>query len=467
MENEAGNQATNVIEVFGEQLNFLLEMLARPVVQRQILVVLLILLASWLLSEGIRRLRLRRGLTGASSDGPDRDREGRWKGVLAELMAPVAALTLLYLAIWAMSRLDYPNGLLQDLTELIWLWLLYRGVQALLYAQFGEAARPYQRRIVMPIFLLLIAMRVLRTLPGATSIANIVISIGAFHITVSRLATALIVFYLFAVVAWAAKETMERTLPGRLNVEPGVVQSFSTIMRYSLVAIGIVVSLGIMGVSLTSLAIVAGGLSVGIGIGLQDIVANFISGVVLLFEQSLRPGDVIELGNRVSQVSKISLRATTVLGPGNVEVIIPNNTFTTTEVKNLTKSDRMARVTVPFGIGYDSDPEAVREMAVNMALEHPLVLSVPAPLLVFGGFGESSLNFELWVFVNQPELTTLIRSDLFYALWKVFKANDIDIPFPQRDLNLGRGWERVVAHNPGLGGEPGAPASTPPAGHQA
>jgi small-conductance mechanosensitive channel len=229
-----------------------------------------------------------------------------------------------------------------------------------------------------------------------------------------------------------------------LNAEPGVIDSVATLTRYTLLALGIIFSLGILGLDFTSLAIIAGGLSVGIGIGLQDIVANFVSGLVLLFEQSLRPGDVVELDGRISQVEKISLRATTVRTRTNEELIIPNANFTTQQVKNLTKSDRLVLVRIPLGVSYKSDPELIRQLAIETGLQHPLVLAEPAPKLLFLEYGESSLDFVLLVGVNRPELTVSIRSDIYYMLWKVFKEHKIEIPFPQRDLNLGEGWEKIA-----------------------
>jgi small-conductance mechanosensitive channel len=194
------------------------------------------------------------------------------------------------------------------------------------------------------------------------------------------------------------------------------------------------------------LAIIAGGLSVGIGIGLQDIVANFVSGLALLFEQSLRPGDVIELDGRISQVEKVSLRATTVRTFTNEELIVPNNNFATSQVKNFTKSDRLIQILVPFGISYKSDPEQVRKIAVETSLEHPRVLANPEPFVLFSDYGDSRLDFGLYVSTTEPELTLRTKSDLYYMLWERFAENGIQIPFPQRDLNLGNGWEKLTSN---------------------
>ncbi len=305
-------------------------------------------------------------------------------------------------------------------------------------------ARPYFNRILTPLFLFVILWEVRGILPGSTFFANVSIGFGTISITLGSLFTALVVLYLFFIAAWILQKLMESSLPGRLQTEPGLAESMATLIRYTIIGMGMLVALSLMGFDLTSLAIVAGGLSVGIGIGLQDVVANFISGLILLFEQSLRPGDVIQVEGRIVVVESIGLRATIVKTRTNEEVIIPNATFTTQQVTNLTKTDNVVRVLVPLGVSYKSDPEAVRQISIETVLLHPDVLDDPPPLLLFKGFGDSSLDFALSVSINQPELTGLVRSDLYYMLVKAFAAHDIEIPFPQRDLNLGDGWEKLV-----------------------
>ena len=203
-----------------------------------------------------------------------------------------------------------------------------------------------------------------------------------------------------------------------------------------------------LGLDFTSLAIVAGGLSVGIGIGLQEYVSNFVSGLVILFEQTVRPGDVVEVDGLISQVEKISLRATTVRTRANEEFIIPNSNFTSQQVKNLTKSERRVRIRIPFGVSYKSDPEMIRQLVTETSLQHPLVLAEPPPLLYFLGFGKSSIEFELLVSVDHPELMLRVKSDIYYMVWEVFAKHKIEIPYPQRDLHLGDGWEKLANKEP-------------------
>lgn len=438
------NSSESFFDILSLQLDVLLAMIVRPFVQLQIVVFALIVLVSWLLPKVIRRWRTSQGAVDRYSSVENKSLLYRWLRALYKLLAPLVALLLLSVAIFLLAQMGIPNGLLRDLTTLIWTWLIYRLVLTFLVATFGSEASLYRNRIVTPLFLLLIVWQFEGALPSSATLYQAVFQVGTISIVFGRLLAALVILYFFYVLAWIVEIIMVRNLPGRHGMQQGFVESVSTLTRYALLTIGVIFSLAIIGLDFTSLAIIAGGLSVGIGIGLQDIVSNFVSGLALLFEQSLRPGDVIELDGRITQVEKISLRATIVRTRTNEELIIPNANFTTQQVKNFTKSDRLVQVMVPLGVSYDSDPEIVRKLAIETSLQHPQVLANPAPNLVFMAYGESSINFSLLVSTIEPEFSLKIRSDLYYMLWKVFADNNITIPFPQRDLNLGTGWDQLV-----------------------
>ena len=373
MESDITIQSSTVLEILLNQINILLSVISRPVVLWQIFTFLVILLIAWLAPEGYQRWR--KGRSRRTLPEPEgQSRWQRWSRALYHLVTPILALVLLQSALLLFALQGYPNGLLGGLTSLVWIWLIYRGLLTLIAVRYGEAARPYQNRILTPIFLFWVTMRILGILPGSIAIADATIGFGSISVSLGKLVTALIVLYIFIVTAWFVKLIMIKSLPSRLGAEPGVIESIAALTGYALLAVGVIVSLGIIGLNFASLAIIAGGLSVGIGIGLQDLVANFVSGLVLLFEQSLRPGDVVELDGRISRVEKISLRATTVRTGTNEELIIPNANFTTNLVKNYTKSDRLVQVIVPLGVSYKSDPELVRQLAIETGLQHPLVL---------------------------------------------------------------------------------------------
>jgi small-conductance mechanosensitive channel len=224
-----------------------------------------------------------------------------------------------------------------------------------------------------------------------------------------------------------------------------VVNAGLTIGRYVVIAGAVVIVAAALGVDPRALAIITGGLSVGIGFGLQEIVANFVSGIVLLFEQSLRPGDVVSMENEMGTVKSLGIRATTVRTRDNVEVIVPNQAFLTSAVTTYTKTDRIVRVKIPVGVSYGSDPKEIREVLLEVARQHNLVQEKPEPVVRFIGFGDSSLDFQLEIWLDDPMLTMSIKSDLRFMIWTAFTKRNIEIPFPQRDLHLRSGvpWEKL------------------------
>ncbi len=442
--NEGMPQGGFLSEMIRGQIEYLLAMVPRPVVQQQLLVILAILLVAWSLPEIVRRRRRQPGDDAQFPQGEDVSLRRRLTWFAHLLLAPIVALLLLQVAIRLYAQRGLPDGLLADTIILVWMWLGYRALVVLLYALFGEGVRPYRRWIVTPGFVILVIAQMINMLPGTVTLVDATIRLGTLAITLSNLLLALLTLYLFIIAGWVIGQSMMRWLPSRTGAEQGVIDSIATLTRYALLSMGIVLALSVLGLDFTSLAIIAGGLSVGIGIGMQEFVANFISGLVLLFEQTLRPGDVIEVDNRISRVQKISLRATTVRTLTNQELVIPNTMFTAQQVTNLTKSDRIVRVLVPFSVSYKSKPHEVREVAGATALRHELVLVEPPPFVAFLGYGESSLDFNLSVSVDQPDRSGLVRSDLYYMLWDAFVEHGIEIPFPQRDLNLGDGWEKLA-----------------------
>lgn len=441
MEDQPITPTESVTNVLRAQFDLMLAYLDRPVVQRQLLIIGVILVIVWVLPTILRWLYRR--LNEGTKDGSGRSRRLVQRAVsFQSLIAPIAGILFCQLAIWILSRLDQPNGLINNSLRLFWIWLIYRVVVLVLHASSGPDSRRYQKWIITPVFLIVIIGMLVDSLFGLRVMFEIeLVNVSLFHITLGALITASIILYVFIIASWLINDFLKSRLPGWINADPGVVNSITTLTRYTIIGLGILAALAALGVNLSSLALVAGGLSVGIGLGLQDIIVNFVSGLVLLFEQSLRPGDVVDVNGEIGVVENLSIRATTIRTRDNVEVIVPNGAFTTSQVTTYTRTERQVRLLIPIGVGYDSTPEEVRRVAETSAARHNLILKNPAPDLLFRGFGESSLNFDLAVWIDQPELRRQIESDLYYMLFKAFSENHITIPFPQRDLNLGKGWE--------------------------
>jgi small-conductance mechanosensitive channel len=206
---------------------------------------------------------------------------------------------------------------------------------------------------------------------------------------------------------------------------------------YMVFIIGLAIGLQSLGVNLSSLVVLGGAVGIGIGLGLQTVANNFTAGIILLIERSIKVGDRVEVGLLNGDVMRIGPRATWVRTNDNIVVVIPNSEFTEKPVINWTAEDRQIRFSVPVGVSYGSDPEKVRNILLDVAAGHPDVLSNPKPSVIFREFGDSSLNFELRVWtIHQVQTPQILRSDLYFLIFRAFHENGIEIPFPQRDLHL-------------------------------
>jgi small-conductance mechanosensitive channel len=207
--------------------------------------------------------------------------------------------------------------------------------------------------------------------------------------------------------------------------------------------VGFSLALLALGFEFTKLTIMVSALGVGIGFGLQSVVNNFVSGLILLFERPVRVGDYIELGGNWAEVKNIGLRATTVQTLEQADVILPNADLVTNPVTNWTLSNRRVRVTVPVGVAYGSDVTLVMETLIACAKASPKVANTPAPQVLFLKFGDNSLDFELRVWVWDAEERLRVKSELHQAIDRSFREAKIEIAFPQRDLHL-RSLDEVV-----------------------
>jgi potassium efflux system protein len=193
-----------------------------------------------------------------------------------------------------------------------------------------------------------------------------------------------------------------------------------------------------LGVEWSNIHWLVAALGVGVGFGLQEIVANFVSGLILLFERPIRIGDTVTLSDVTGTVSKIHIRATTLIDADRKEVIVPNKIFITQQFINWTLSDEVTRIRIPVGIAYGSDCDKARELLLEVAHSNPLVLREPEPLAVFADFGASTLNFELRVYAGQLSDRLDLAHDLNMEINRRFAAEGIEIAFPQLDVHLHR-----------------------------
>ena len=221
------------------------------------------------------------------------------------------------------------------------------------------------------------------------------------------------------------------------NLDLGTRTAIGTITRYTIILIGLMVILQSVGIDLSTLTVLAGALGVGIGFGLQTVTNNFVSGIIILFERPIKVGDRIEVGNISGDVVRISMRATTVLTNDNISVIVPNSEFISSQVINWSHNDRNIRFNIPVGVSYKEDPEKVKELLLSVANDNDAVLKEPLPDVIFDEFGNSSINFLLRVWTAKLIQTPqVLKSQLYFEIFKRFREVGIEIPFPQRDLHI-------------------------------
>lgn len=220
------------------------------------------------------------------------------------------------------------------------------------------------------------------------------------------------------------------------RISRGAQEVIAVIVRYFLISIGTIVLLQVWGLDLSSLTIVASALGVGIGFGFQDIAKNFGSGLVLLFERPIQVGDFVEIGEYMGTVERVGARSTVIKTLDQVSIIVPNSRFLETEVTNWHYDSPLSGLRLPIGVAYHANVEIVKDLLLSAAQAHSEILSMPMPQVLFKGFGENSLNFELRVWTKKPSRQFQIKSEIYYKINALFRQYHIEIPFPQQDLHV-------------------------------
>jgi small-conductance mechanosensitive channel len=230
---------------------------------------------------------------------------------------------------------------------------------------------------------------------------------------------------------------LQKKLLVHTRLGKGQQYAIARVLSYVVFAIGLIVGLESLGLDLSSLLVLGGALGLGVGLGLQSIVSNFVAGLILLVEQPVRVGDRIQVGDTYGDVVAVKGRSTWVRTNDNVVIIVPNSDFIEKSVTNWTANDRRVRIGLPLGVSYDANPAEVREALLRLAAANPDVLRTPAPDVIFQTFGDSTLNFQLRVWTEtMVQAPAILKSNLYFAIFEEFRKLSIELPFPQRDLHL-------------------------------
>ncbi len=261
-------------------------------------------------------------------------------------------------------------------------------------------------------------------------------SVGDITISLSSILLAIVVFVLGLILTRFITGWLDRRILSATELDAGLRNSIRTGAGYTATILALLVAFAAAGVNFGNIAIVAGALSVGIGFGLQSIVNNFVSGLILLAERPIKVGDWVSLSVGQGTVTKINVRATEIETFDRCSIIVPNSSLISDAVQNWTHRDLMGRCRVAVGVSYNADPQLVHDILVKCANDHPRALAFPQPAVLFQDFGASSLDFELRVFINDINWVAFVASELRFSIHKALKEAGIEIPFPQRDINV-------------------------------
>ena len=347
------------------------------------------------------------------------------------LVTPVIWVILLWLAVEVADRSEWPSKLMSIVVSLVNAWIITH-----LVSRFVTDAA--WARFFAVIIWVVAALNIVELLqPALSMLDGIALQIGGVRVTALSITKG--VFYL-VVLLWLANlvsSILERRIQKVPTLTPSIQVLFTKLLKIALIVIAGVIAVDAVGIDLTAFAVFGGALGVGIGFGLQKIVANFISGIILLLDKSIKPGDTIGVSGTYGWIQSLGARYVSVVTRDGIEHLIPNEELITTRVENWSFSNLRIRQKIPVGISYSSDVRAAIEMCIEAAAANPRVLKSPNPICLLKGFGDSSVDLEVrfWVVDPQNGLSN-VKSEILLDIWDRFHANDIEIPFPQRDLHL-------------------------------
>jgi small-conductance mechanosensitive channel len=264
-----------------------------------------------------------------------------------------------------------------------------------------------------------------------------VVKVGATPITCWIIFKALFILLAFFYASRLLQAYLDYKVYPSIGVDPGLGYALNTFFKYFSLLIGSIIALRIVGIDLRFLLVFAGAAGIGIGFGLQNMAANVISGFTIIFGGKIRKGDWIEVGNTLGVVTDIYLRATKVRTRDNIEYLIPNSDLISKTIVNYSLSSPMIRIELPVGVSYNADPQKVKEILLAIAEKEPMVEKSRKPTVRFKAYADSSINFELLIWINVRKTARRnVRSALYFDIFEAFKKAGIEIPFPQRDIHI-------------------------------
>lgn len=343
---------------------------------------------------------------------------------------------LLWLAAMIMQASGQAVPLLQGLAGLVLAWTLIR-------LSSGLIQNALLSKVLAISIWVIAALNFLGWLDTVTTtLDEAAITLGTFRLSLLIGIKALLTFGLLIWLSNFFSSVAEQGFQRSHSLTSSQQVLFSKLARIALLAVSILIGLNVLGIDLTALAVFSGALGIGIGFGLQKVFSNLVSGFILLMDKSIKPGDVIAVGDTFGWVNRLSARYVSIITRDGKEHLIPNEHLITEQVENWSYSDENIRIHVPIGVSYDSDITLVKELLLKAAQDHPRILDNPKPICLINGFGDNSVDFEIRAWIDDPvNGISNVQSHIYEAVWFAFKKNNIEIPFPQRDIHV-RSWSK-------------------------
>ncbi len=343
----------------------------------------------------------------------------------------------LWIGYFALRMITWPSNsyILRVMTGLATAWFIISFFSRLIKNRFIS-------RLIAIVAWGVAALYILGLLPRAQSaLDSAAFTMGGSRVSALSIIQSGALLVALVWLAMLASSFITSALAKNEDISPSVKVLLSKVLRFLLLCFAVIFSLSAVGIDFTALAVFSGAVGIGIGLGLQKIVSNFLSGIILLLDKSIKPGDVIEIdtvsGSTYGWVQHLGARYTSVRTRDGTETLIPNEVFIDSPVTNWTHTNKSVRRKLPIGVSYDTDVEKAIALCLQSVENMPRVLKVPPPVCLVKGFGDSSVDLELRFWINDPEGGVAnISSKVYLEVWKLFQAENIEIPFPQRDLNI-------------------------------
>ena len=359
------------------------------------------------------------------------DSSGRYRYIYKPLIFPIVWFLLLSIPLLIATSVDLSNHVMKIAVSLLMVWIIIR-------LTTGFVRNRIWSRFIAITAWTIAALNILNLLgPVTVVLDSLAIEFGTLRVSALTVINGMLSLIVLLWLAVIISRLIERQISASSDLTPSVQVLLSKLSKLVLIIIAVVAAVSSVGIDLTAFTVFSGAIGIGVGLGLQKSISNLFSGLVLLLDKSIKPGDVIAIGDTYGWVDSLNARYVSVYTRDGVEHLIPNEQLITEEVQNWTHTNRLIRLRLPIGVHYKSDVRRAIDLCVESATEVERVIEKPAPVCLLKGFGDNSVDLELRFWIGDPqEGTSNVKSEVLLNVWDKFKDNEIEIPYPQRDLHI-------------------------------